>query len=1208
MTDGGSEYKAGFKTFLEDNAIRHMVLGRNSVGRYLCEVPHHHTVKRLDRMMQIAMAELKSMNFNLDDRHDLFMLAANVTAGLMPCTNDPTRTRLEVETSTTLTADDVSRIVPTYPGALVAVLDVNAKQPGRIGNKTKPSWVLGIYIAASLVDVYMNPASVTIHIILIPGQPKPSLVNRADFHVQTNTKFDIVPPIIQFLPDEDAPIAQYLSKGIAELAASIGLNQTIDLTVRTAEDEPADPGDNFPRPQLTVDGTTPEFEHAITEIDSMSHKHANTMARLPHERVPTQLRDVFLHHLNQSEEIQTEEFQTEEIQTEENDQALSTIYEEDEYEINIDDQIEAEERDTATRTTDNDSDDDEYEINIDDQIEEEKRTRTISNKNQRSTIDEYETENEEIQNEEIQTEEDDEDYHPFEESTTNSKATPAKRRSTRRRTKTQQYMYAIGPTPSERTARKRLPRPRKGRLAQRKVDTKEINISASDSIESVLAEMRRPDKNVVAYFASREQPTIGTPPKEEGSPRQKDHLPYSDTLDDVEDDDLAYFTANENSDDYDSEQEFITEMETALGNVSVPLRTNRTQRRAAERERHKLESKANQEEDADLLSVVSFAYMLAALGATATQASDNSGQAKAGRLKADQVQLPKNSRAARKSPQSAQWFEAEEYEIDKHRQHGVFTEMKLGDARRRYGFKRVQDSEFVYKAKPDAFGYVYRWRARLVCKAYNMREGFEYFEKFAAVPKHYTWKLLLAIAATLGLEIKLLDVESAFLNSELTEDEYVFVRLPGDPVYQPDTPKAEKRKGSNWETIQVATKALNGSPASPRAWKKKLNHTLRTNAKFKFTQSRVDPCLWIGRTREQDDSAAAFSILMVVWVDDLLVVSWRPRFMTDFIETIKTAFPITQSDLDLYLSMSITHDKEQGIIDCQQNELIQSTATALGLDRHSRSRETPQEPKVKMTKADCPTTAAQKEDQKEFNTLYRTGVGVALWISGMTRNDSKHAVAQLSRFVSNPGRPHWNALLSLYRYWLNTPEVTLRFARETNADLVTNKPAVPQFVLRAASDASWGSEDDSSFYCGWALIWCGCVLLAKSKKWPSAAISSCEAEIIAMSECARDVRPTRWMLEEVGYRQRKPTVLWSDSSSAIINAEEPERSSDRTKHIRIRDWFIRECVALGEILPVKAETNYLCVDALTKALARVKVQLFRPFLQGWAIIKDSVGT
>ena len=111
-----------------------------------------------------------------------------------------------------------------------------------------------------------------------------------------------------------------------------------------------------------------------------------------------------------------------------------------------------------------------------------------------------------------------------------------------------------------------------------------------------------------------------------------------------------------------------------------------------------------------------------------------------------------------------------------------------------------------------------------------------------------------------------------------------------------------------------------------------------------------------------------------------------------------------------------------------------------------------------------------------------------------------------------------------------------------------------------------------------------------------------------MSECARDVHPTRWMLEEVGYRQRKPTVLWSDSSSAIINAEEPERSSDRTKHIRIRDWFIRECVALGEILPVKAETNYLCVDALTKALARVKVQLVRPFLQGWAIIKNSVGT
>ena len=660
--------------------------------------------------------------------------------------------------------------------------------------------------------------------------------------------------------------------------------------------------------------------------------------------------------------------------------------------------------------------------------------------------------------------------------------------------------------------------PKRKRRPTRQLDNDTILIEPTSGYAACLAELNRTDPAVSAYFAANDEPMITTI-RPDGKHRPKDNLPYGDIMSDMEDSNSAYFTTIESNDEYDSEHELITEMETALGDVSVPVRPNRQQRRAAERERKRLERNAIRDDNMDLMSVVAFSYMLAALGATATQAADRSRSPTAdpnSRLKVDQVQLPTNSRAAKTSPQHAEWKEAEEYEINKHRQHGVFTEIKLGDARKKYGYRRVQESEFVYKAKPDAFGYIYRWRARLVCKAYNMRAGFEYFEKFASVPKHYTWKLLLALATALGLEIKLLDVESAFLNSELTSDEYVFVRLPGDPVYHKDTPAGERRKGSDWEIIQVATKALNGSPASPRAWKKKLNHTLNTNAKFKFSQSRVDPCLWIGNTREGRDATAAFSILMVVWVDDLLVISWCPVFMTQFIETIKAAFPITESDLDLYLSMSITHDKENRIIDCQQNELIKSTATALGLDHHSRSRETPQEPKIKMTKANCPTTAEEKEDQKQFISLYRTGVGVALWISGMTRNDSKHAVAQLSRFVSNPGRIHWNALLGLYRYWLHTPEVTLRFSKAANADLVTNKGAVPEFELRAASDASWGSEDDASFYCGWALIFCGCILLAKSKKWPSAAISSCEAELIALSECARDVRPTRWMLEDVG--------------------------------------------------------------------------------------------
>ena len=104
-----------------------------------------------------------------------------------------------------------------------------------------------------------------------------------------------------------------------------------------------------------------------------------------------------------------------------------------------------------------------------------------------------------------------------------------------------------------------------------------------------------------------------------------------------------------------------------------------------------------------------------------------------------------------------------------------------------------------------------------------------------------------------------------------------------------------------------------------------------------------------------------------------------------------------------------------------------------------------------------------------------------------------------------------------------------------------------------------------------------------------------------MSEAARDVRWIRWFLDELGFPQPKPTPLYADNSSAILNAEDPTRRTQKTKHIRIRDFFIRECVAAKEILVVKVNTDDLSADANTKPLGGQKFTAFRSILQGFTI-------
>eukprot|EP00965_Chrysotila_dentata_P211831 6186663-Pleurochrysis_carterae.AAC.1 len=80
-----------------------------------------------------------------------------------------------------------------------------------------------------------------------------------------------------------------------------------------------------------------------------------------------------------------------------------------------------------------------------------------------------------------------------------------------------------------------------------------------------------------------------------------------------------------------------------------------------------------------------------------------------------------------------------------------------------------------------------------------------------------------------------------------------------------------------------------------------------------------------------------------------------------------------------------------------------------------------------------------------------------------------------------------------------------------------------------------------------------------SKKQPTVALSSCEAEIIAVSEAAKKSTYLRALLRELGEPNDDATKLHLDNQSAINLAYNAEHNS-RSKHIHRRHFFIREKV------------------------------------------------
>ena len=115
-----------------------------------------------------------------------------------------------------------------------------------------------------------------------------------------------------------------------------------------------------------------------------------------------------------------------------------------------------------------------------------------------------------------------------------------------------------------------------------------------------------------------------------------------------------------------------------------------------------------------------------------------------------------------------------------------------------------------------------------------------------------------------------------------------------------------------------------------------------------------------------------------------------------------------------------------------------------------------------------------------------------------------------------------------------------------------------------------------------------------SRAQKTIALSSTEAEYMALSDCSRQVVWMHTLMGELGYNL-KPVPISGDNQGSIFIASNPV-TEKRSKHIDIRYHYVREAVAreLVEIFFIEGENNP--ADILTKNLGSVKFLKFRAML------------
>ena len=104
-----------------------------------------------------------------------------------------------------------------------------------------------------------------------------------------------------------------------------------------------------------------------------------------------------------------------------------------------------------------------------------------------------------------------------------------------------------------------------------------------------------------------------------------------------------------------------------------------------------------------------------------------------------------------------------------------------------------------------------------------------------------------------------------------------------------------------------------------------------------------------------------------------------------------------------------------------------------------------------------------------------------------------------------------------------------------------------------------------------------------SRKQDSVALSSCEAEIMALSEAAKEAAFLSRYLDELGLLPAGPMSLGTDNTGARNLAYNPEHH-EKTKHIERRHFYVRELVESQTIVVPYVNTVENLADFFTKPL------------------------
>ena len=513
------------------------------------------------------------------------------------------------------------------------------------------------------------------------------------------------------------------------------------------------------------------------------------------------------------------------------------------------------------------------------------------------------------------------------------------------------------------------------------------------------------------------------------------------------------------------------------------------------------------------------------------------------------------------------FLQAKDVELYSLAEKDTFTVIKKTDVP---AGSQILPLTWIFRKKLYPDGSLRKYKGRL-CVRGDLQESTS--PEYAPVVQWSTIRLMLTLSLKLRLKTVQCDFDNAFVQASLPSP--IYCQLPKGYKVPTDASGSTQH-----DYVWRLNKSLYGLREAPRLWFEHLSAGLIASG---FQPSKQDPCLFYSK-----------GVIALVYVDDVLFFARERESIDSSLSQLKTlGFKYTvEGDVTSFLGIQI-NTLDDGSLQVVQSGLIDSVLALTGLS-DCNSVSIPAETAPLADHVDSPPRL------EDWN--YASAIGMLLFIAGNTHPEIAFAVNAAARFTQKPMLQHERAVKKICRYLKGCKNQGLIFRPSSNLTL--------DAYVDADFAGLYGSMDKQNplsvkSRTGFVITLSDTPLLWVSKLQSEIALSTTEAEYIALSQCIRQLIPIRRLLDEIQtilsleeFTSTAYSTIFEDNQGCVKLANGP-KMNPRTKHIALKYHHFREYVKSGDIRVQHVRSEDQKADIFTKGLVKAKFEHLRNLLCLW---------